>query len=185
MAKTTQLYSLLSSLPALSMLEKPGISSSGFLDAAATFVRGKDLENLQALSLIPAGDTPFPANSFAARYTAWEMALRSAILRIRTAKRKNMQPENSKHELTFECDAESAAVRAYAAADPLEREKLLDQARWNKTEELTIRNIYDLDCVGAYYIRLQIAEKWAARKAGDPVANLDAAAARLTGSKSE
>lgn len=181
MAHTTQLYSLLASLPALSMLEKPAITSAAFLEAAEAFVQGKDLEDLRALSLVPAENANFSKDSFCAQYTAWEMALRSAILRLRTAKRKEALPENGKHELTFECDSESAAQRAYAAADPLEREKLLDQARWLKTEELTVRSIYDLNSLGAYYIRLQIAEKWAARKAGDPAANMDAAAEKLTG----
>lgn len=185
MAKTTQLYSLLASLPTLSMLEKPAISSDAFLEAAAAFVQGKDLEDLKALSLVPADENAFEKDSFAAAYTRWEKALRSAILRLRTAKRKDLTADNCKHELTFECDAESAAVRAYAATDPLEREKVLDQARWLKTEELTVRNIFDLGTLGAYFIRLQIAEKWAARNAGDPVANLDAAAGRLTGSNRE
>lgn len=181
MAHTTQLYSLLASLPALSMQEKPALTSAAFLEAAEAFVQGKDLEDLRALSLIPAENASFSKGSFAADYTAWEMALRSAILRLRTAKRKEALPESGRHELSFECDAESAAQRAYAAADPLEREKILDQARWTKTEELTVRSIYDLNSLGAYRIRLQIAEKWAARKAGDPAANMDAAAERLTG----
>ncbi len=181
MAHTTQLYSLLASLPALSMLEKPAITSAAFLETAEAFVQGKDLEDLRALSLIPAEGTAFRRGSFAANYTAWELALRSAILRLRTAKRKEPLPDTGKHKLSFECDAESAAQRAYAAADPLEREKILDQARWIKTEELTVRSIYDLNTLGAYRIRLQIAEKWAERKAGDPAANMDLAAERLTG----
>ena len=42
-------------------------------------------------------------------------------------------------------------------------------------------DVLDLDQVCAYFIRLQIAEKWAKRTAGDAEKNLDAAAAALLG----
>ena len=161
MAHTTQLYSLLASLPALSMQEKPALTSAAFLEAAEAFVQGKDLEDLRALSLIPAEENTFRKGSFAADYTAWEMALRSAILRLRTAKRKEALPESGKHELSFECDAESAAQRAYAAADPLEREKILDNARWSFLDEMELDHYADLDALSIYYRKLLILEKWA------------------------
>ena len=49
MAHTTQLYSLLASLPALSMQEKPALTSAAFLEAAEAFVQGKDLEDLRRI----------------------------------------------------------------------------------------------------------------------------------------
>lgn len=181
MAYSTQLYSLISSLPPLSMQEKPAVSREEFLESAAAFMLDREAEMLAALSIVPADDTVFPEGSFCEQYTRWERALRRSILRIRTARRTDAAEQLAKHADAFECDADSAAVRAYAAADPLERERLLDAARWTKTEELTSGHVFDLDQVCAYFIRLQIAEKWAKRTAGDAEKNLDAAAAALLG----
>ena len=76
----------------------------------------------------------------------------------------------------LDCDADAAAVRAYSAADPLERERLLDAARWEKASELTLLHQFDLDVLCAYYLQLQLAEKWARRAAGNAAVNLDEAA---------
>ncbi len=179
MALFSQLFSLIASLPPLKMQEKPAITSAEFLASAAAFVKGKDMEMLSALSITPDDAAAFPQNSFCAKYTEWEKALRTSILRIRTAKRSDAAEQMAKRENVFACDADYTAARAYAAADPMEREKLLDAARWSKTEELTVRHIFDLDILCAYYIRLQIAEKWARRAQGNAGENLDAAAQKL------
>ncbi len=179
MALFSQLFSLISSLPALKMQEKPAVTSAEFLASASAFVKAKEMEMLSALSIVPADDAVFPEKSFCGKYTEWEKALRTSILRLRTAKRSDAAEQLARHENVFVCDADSAAARAYAAADPLEREKLLDAARWNKTEELTVNHIFDFDTLCAYYIRLQIAEKWNSRTQGDAEKNLDSAAQKL------
>jgi len=173
------LYALIASLPFLRMQEKPAVSYGDFLESAAAFVEGQDLEELTALTLIPAKEQPcFRDGSFAAKYTAWENALRQSILRLRTAKFHLENTASAPRDAQFECDADSVAVRAYAA-DPLERERILDAARWDKAEELSSGHVFDLDVVEAFAVKLQIAEKWAKRAAGDPAKNLDSAAAML------
>lgn len=175
MAYISQLYSLISSLPALKMSETPSISSQEFLENASTFMTDKDLAVLAAVSLLPVEDKTFPADSFSGKFQAWEMALRHSILRLRTAKRKEMLSVTSR-ETVFDCDADATAVRAYSAADPLERERILDTARWEKASELTLLHQFDLDVLCAYYLQLQLAEKWARRASGDAAVNLDKAA---------
>lgn len=177
MAYFSQLYSLISSLPALKMTEDPSISSQEFLDNASTFMTDGELAVLSAVSLLPQEDKIFPENSFSGKYQAWEKALRHSILRLRTAKRKDLSSVSSvNRETVFDCDADAAAVRAYSAADPLERERLLDAARWEKASELTLLHQFDLDVLCAYYLQLQLAEKWARRAAGNAAVNLDKAA---------
>lgn len=175
MAYFSQLYSLISSLPALKMTEDPSISSQEFLDNASTFMTDGELAVLSAVSLLPQEDKVFPENSFSGKYQAWEKALRHSILRLRTAKRKEML-SGVQRETVFDCDADATAVRAYSAADPLERERLLDAARWEKASELTLLHQFDLDVLCAYYLQLQLAEKWARRAAGNAAVNLDKAA---------
>lgn len=174
------LFALIASLPFLRMREKPLLSHAGFLESAAVFIHGRDFDELAALSLTPADGGPsFRKGSFAAKYTAWEYALRQSIRRLRTAKFHLESSMSVRREPAYESDADAAAVRAYAAADPLERERILDAARWDKAEELTVGHTFDLDAVEAYAVKLQIAEKWAKRSAGDPDKNLDSSAAAL------
>lgn len=175
MAYISQLYSLISSLPALKMSETPSISSQDFLENASAFMTDKDLAVLAEVSLLPVEDKTFSANSFSGKFQAWEKALRHSILRLRTAKRKEML-SGVQRETVFDCDADATAVRAYSAADPLERERILDAARWEKASELILLHQFDLDVLCAYYLQLQLAEKWARRAAGDASVNLDKAA---------
>ncbi len=170
-----QLFSLISSLPMLNMQEKPQITAEGFLDAAAVWLQGNELAELKELSLSPKTENHFRAGSFAAVYSAWELALRHSILRLRI--QKNRYTDVPAADIpVFECDADAVAIRAYGAGDPLEREYILDRARWEKTEELTVGQTFGTDPLQAYFIRLQIAWKWAKRSMGNPEKNLDAAA---------
>lgn len=179
MAHTTQLFSLISSLPALQIFEAPAIDRGDFLLAAQAFLAPDDLAELAELSIAPDTRKTFRSESFAAKYSTWETAFRHSILKLQLAKHKNAEAQNAppfRRDTTFECDADAAAAHAFSAADPLEREKLLDRARWDKTEELTVNHFFDLDRIQAYFIRLQIAEKWGRRASGDAAANFDAAA---------
>ena len=63
--------------------------------------------------------------------------------------------------------------------NPLEREKLLDLARWRKLEELEQGHLFDFDSLGAYRCKLLIAEKWQKRASGIPSENLDRAASAV------
>ncbi len=179
MALFSQLYSFLSSLPPLKMQERPPFTGEEFLALAADYLSPEQQSMLSALSLVPDDACIFPAGSFCAAYTEWEKALRLALLRIRTAKRSDAAVQMAKREGIFSSEADAAAARAYTAVNPLEREKLLDAARWSKTEELTVLHIFDFDIVCAYFIRLQIAEKWNRRAQGNAEKNLDAAALKV------
>lgn len=135
---------------------------------------------MTALSIRPQDGYVFAEGSFAEKYTVWELALRHSILRLRTQKNQAAQESVAvKREPVFECDADSVAIRAYSAANPLERERILDEARWTKADELTVLHQFDLDVLCAYRIKLEIAEKWSARAAGDPEKNMDLCAAAL------
>jgi hypothetical protein len=75
----------------------------------------------------------------------------------------------------FDPEADRMVRAAFAAPNPVERERILDTARWNKLDELEVKNRtpFNFDTVCAYSIRIQIAEKWAARSAGNSAEGLD------------
>ena len=60
--------------------------------------------------------------------------------------------------------------------NPLEREKLLDLARWRKIEEFEFGNRFNFNVLCAYKLKLELLLKWKARDAGQSQKNLDLAA---------
>ena len=68
---------------------------------------------------------------------------------------------------------------AFAAENPLEREKMLDAARWRKLEELELGNLFNFNVLCAYKLKLELLLKWKARNAELSQKNLDLAAAEV------
>lgn len=122
----------------------------------------------------------FPERSVARMYTRYEMALRNSIAKVRAAKWKQgeMGPA-ARLDGGYMADADRVVQEAFAAPNPLERERILDRARWEKLDEYArIFNLhgFSFDAVCAYCLKLQIAEKWAERSEKAAAGNLDRAA---------
>ena len=190
--------SLVSSLPLLRMTEQPQMSYAKFLSDCTGQIDARHQALLEKLSLVPglppgrkssgagtpSGDDPgtleafiaeFPAKSLARDYLLFESALRHSAMKLRAAK---LGPEFATPKpgyTLFDSEADRAVRTAFSAPNPVERERILDSARWSKLDELEVRNRtrFNFDTLCAYAIRLQIAEKWAARTAGDSAAGLD------------
>lgn len=179
-----ELFSLLSSLPQLTLFDQPGITHERFLYFCSSYFHGKRMELLKSLSLRPDDPDPqkilrrFPAGSVPRTYSNWETALRGSLAKLRAAKYPGLGTFD-RPDAGYETDADSAARRAYAAPDPLERERILDRARWEKLDELARAghsHAFNFDSVCAYSLKLQIAEKWTKRKEAGAADNLDRAA---------
>lgn len=181
-----ELFSLLSSLPQLTLFEQPGITHEKFLYFCSSYFHGKRMDLLKNLTLRPVSEEPdtsellrgFSAGSLPRAYSRWEAALRNSLAKIRAAK---FPGRGSAERLGagYETDADSAARRAYSAPDPLERERILDRARWEKLDELARTghsHAFNFDSVCAYGLKLLIAEKWTERKDAEASVNLDRAA---------
>ena len=181
-----ELFSLLASLPELTLFEQPGITHEKFLFFCSSYFHGKRLELLEKLSLRPDPDDPeiremlrpFPEHSVPRAFSRWEAALRNSLAKIRSAKNPG-RGSAERLGAGYETDADTAARQAYAAPDPLERERILDRARWEKLSELARTghsHAFTFDTVCAYSLKLRIAEKWTARKEAEAASHLDRAA---------
>lgn len=155
----SQYYSLISSLPALKMGETPSITEDAFMLAASAFVSVSNMEILEKFALVPSDDAEFAVGSLAGQYTLWERALRNSLVKIRASKRTQEALANMRGT-DFECDADRAASQAYSAANPLERERVLDNARIAKLDELSACQVFSFDMICAYKIKLAIMWKW-------------------------
>ena len=187
--------SLVSSLPLLRMTEAPLVSYAKFMSDCEGLLDNKRLDQLRRFSLVPglrpgqktqdgAQDDPdaleafieeFPKGSLAQEYLRFESALRHSAMKIRAAKLGASFAAPKPGHTFFDPEADRMVRAAFAAPNPVERERILDTARWTKLDELEAKNLtrFNFDTLCAYAIRLQIAGKWAARTAGDSAAGLD------------
>ena len=187
--------SLVSSLPLLKMTEAPLVSRGKFMSDCSGMLDEKHLALLREFSLVPglrpgqkpqdgAQDAPeaieefigkFPKGSLAREYLVFETALRHSAMKIRAAKLGAAFAAPKPGHTFFDPEADRMVRAAFAAPNPVERERILDAARWNKLDELEVRNRtrFNFDTICAYSIRIQIAEKWAARSEGNSAEGLD------------
>ncbi len=201
-----ELFSLLSSLPYLKLYEKPLISFEKFLEYCANNIHGEHLALLEDLSVLPGRGTKaalpsgndydalyaafekrvrktLPAKALICQYAKWETALRNSIAAIRASKWRGGEiGAGVRPDAVYESETDSIAKAAYGASNPLDRERILDEARWNKLDDLARLNHFHgftYDAVCAYGLKLQIAEKWVSRTKEAAIANLDKAVANV------
>ena len=160
------LYALIASLPQLKWDEAPHITLEELTDSTDLYLNSTRAELFRKLSL----------SADAADYLAWETAFRNSIAKLRAA-RLNLDAAPYLHaDGAYETDADRSVREAFAAGNPLEREKMLDFARWQKIEELEFGNRFNYNVLCAYKLKLELLLKWKARDAGQSQKNLDLAA---------
>ena len=177
-------HALKASLPMLLFDEAPPMSSAEFLERCAVWLKPDRMAVLRSLSEVPresrkATSRFLPADRKAMDiYRDWEIALRNALARLRAVS-MGLDPEKYLADSgRYDPEAEAAARAAFNAADPLEKEKALDRARWDFLDGMEWKHAFDFAGLCIYRCKLLILEKWSARQAGDAAANLDAAADR-------
>ena len=190
-----QYFALKASLPMLLFESDPPIRSEEFLSRCEAFLAPDRMKFLRELTPVPREVPDLEKNFKAAAipskrdirtddtrvmqlYTCWEICLRNTLARLRAAK-LGRDPEACTVKFAeYVPSAEQAARNAFALSDPLEREKALDLARWGFLDGLEWSHAFNFEALCIYRCKLLILEKWAARRAGDPAKNLDAAADR-------
>ncbi len=172
------LFALIASLPQLKWDDTPSMSMEELVASTDLYLSAQNFAMFQALSL-SADPAEFPSGSLAANYLTWETAFRNSIAKLRAA-RLNMDAAAYLHAGgSYESDADRFAREAFSAENPLEREKLLDAARWRKIEEIELGNRFNFNVLCAYKLKLELLLKWKARNAERSQENLDLAAAEV------
>ena len=177
-------FALKASLPMLLFDSAPPMRSADFLERCEVWLPPDRMAVLRTLAEIPREARKqksrlVPDNRSAMElYRDWEIALRNALARLRAVRLGHDPEEYLVATERYDSDAEAAARAAFNAADPLEKEKALDRARWDFLDGLEWKHAFDFSGLCIYRCKLLILEKWAARLAGNASANLDAAADR-------
>jgi hypothetical protein len=153
---------LIASLPALTFLQKPSITTESFealceehlgvADARAAALLCRDLDL--------GGETP--AHPFTALWIDREIQLRNAVASARAARRKTDATGSIRPHKGFDTYIEDDVESAFDLTNPLDREQALDRLRWTHLDELAGVDPLAVTVVLAYAVKLRIAQRWAA-----------------------
>jgi hypothetical protein len=149
-------YYLISSLPTLSLDVKPTLTLEEYISLCRAQLGSADAEAIEALLSDQTSRHPFVA--------AWrdkETILKNAIAYARaTISNADVEPWIRP---TQGCDLsyEVLVDEVFQRADPLQREKGLDNLRWSIAESLQAYDPMDVTIALAYAIKLKLAWRWA------------------------
>jgi hypothetical protein len=150
-------YYLISSLPMLELNSPMPMSVDEFLSSCADWISEKELTALTELSLVP---TEAGCNSsFEAirRFNIWELALRNKLYGIRSAKLGRQQAEEGLlGDLDWFSEIESGVQNAVGQSSPMEKERVLDQLRWNYLGDLTAKEPFAFGQLVVYKLQLEM-----------------------------
>ncbi|MDR2419116.1 MAG: DUF2764 domain-containing protein [Treponema sp.] len=164
-------YYLAAQLPYLVYGQQSPMSSQAFRALCVHTLSAEDAALLDRCSLDMehsanqekgCAEPPAPTSSrFINEWQAWERALRLNLVRYRAQKRNNsasIEPPDSP------ADAALAAKVAFALESPLEAELFIDQARWNAIEAMQGLDLFSVNMIYAYLLKLLLMERRAAFK---------------------
>lgn len=102
-------------------------------------------------------------NAFIRGYFAFDLELRNA--KVRYLNRALGRPEGTDIVSLVGEDEEPAPAQEeldaiFEAKDLLVREKQQDDAVWKKVDEMTLMNLFDIDVVLAFIVKLHIVNRW-------------------------
>lgn len=166
-------YYLISSLPSISLGEKPYYSSEVFMNLSGKWISKSDIDELTKINLKLENITT--NNSFVKSWYKYEKIIRNSSVKNRAVKLNKDPLPYLKPEDKIYTDIERKVQDAFSAANPLEKEMALDRLRWEMIGFLEEGHFFDLEKLCAYKLRLLICEKWVARKTKTGQKNLDIA----------
>ncbi|HBM15921.1 MAG TPA: hypothetical protein DD381_06215 [Lentisphaeria bacterium] len=172
------IYYLVSSLPSFSFGDKPFYTSESFIRLCTDWVNDSDMKELESISLTArerySGQSPF-----ALKWYKLIGAIANSTVKLRAAKLNRDSSELLKEQKVIYSDIDKAVQDAFAAENPMEKEKKLDRLKWFVLDSLEVGHFFDFDKLCIYKLRILLSEKWLARKEAEGIKNLDKALAIL------
>ena len=170
----SQYYYLAAQLPGLTYGQNVPMTSVAFAELAREHLAASDAEELErctlALELPPTDNAAFSSSNeesgaakeaksqFVRKWKEWERTLRLNLARNR-AKKLKREDGGFAWTADYPFDAAAAARAACAMESPLEAEIFLDKARWDTIESLQGLDIFSMDSILAYKLKLLLMER--------------------------
>lgn len=151
---------VLSALPGLSFGHKPLLTYAGFLEGCRGLI---DEDEVSVLSRLDGWDwsRPVPAEVFLLKaWRLFEVALRNELVRLRSSRKHADAARYLRADGWRDSWVAQVALNAVRQPAALEAEKLLDEERWKKLDELCLGHYFDFEALLVYGLKLLILERW-------------------------
>lgn len=185
-------FALKASLPMLRFDEAPPVSSEKFLDLCTAFLEPDKMKFIASLKLAdreiprlesgpvkisPSLSDGDPETEAVTRYVRWEICLRNTLAQLRAGK-LSIDPEPYLVQFAaYDSTASATASEVFSSpGNPVEKERMLDAARWYFLEGMEWAHPFDFEGLCIYRYKLLLLEKMAERKSPKAAENLDKAA---------
>ena len=166
---------LISSLPMLNFSAKAPFSLEDFFTRCKNLIPEKEFEILCSVCKQDSYFLVTQSSDSLKQWANFEIALRNELVRAR-ASRKKIDPLKFLRLPDWpQAEISHLAMAAYRSTSILEAEKILDQARWNFLEALSLGHYFDFDYLLIYGLKLTILERWDKIQKADKEQLLDAA----------
>jgi hypothetical protein len=160
---------LISSLPFLSFGAAPPFSYAGFLENCHGRIPEADYQLLEKISELTIDHHRQLQNTAIKEWFSFETALRNALVVARAGRRHKDPLRYLRQSDLFQASLEQLCQRAVRTPLLLEAEQMLDQARWDKLEELGQGHYFDLQTLIIYAYKLLILLRWEKIKRADSI----------------
>ncbi len=150
-------YFLAASLPMLAIGEPPAIDTLKFLSRCEGQLSKSEYN---ALFAIVHGDDC--DHAFAAAWRDRDRQIRNALVRVRAAAQGRDAAPHLRDYKGFDVRSEATVDDMASQANPLETELAIDGLRWSILDELAGKDMFSLNAIMAYGLKLRLAERWAA-----------------------
>lgn len=139
----------------------PPFSFEKFLQMCRDNISAKDFGIIKTASLDGAytsKDTKAPAAL--KRWRCFDTALRNELVRIRSARRHVEPDKHLRRDAGVDAPIAHIAMNVYRTPSVLDAERMLDEQKWRKLEELALGHYFDMDFLVVYAYKLLILERW-------------------------
>ena len=152
-------YYFVASLPSINYGEKPPISSEEFREQCYALLNPEDAELIRYCRY----DAPMAVETvqstgseFIALFLARERTLILNLAYLRAGKLKRPSPGDPPHDVPR---AEAVAKAAFEMEDPLEATIYIDRARWGALDAMVGLDIFGVNNIFAFLMKLQLMER--------------------------
>ena len=153
-------YYFAASLPYLEYGVRCPTCLDTFSEAAGRLLSAKDYALIgQALAVENGDIIPEGGHRVTAEWQSFMQALRNQWVTARAGQLKKDPAPYLRGERGAETAIIDAVAQAQKAADPLEGERIIDQLRWAKLEEIARNQYFNLDFLIVYALKLQILKR--------------------------
>lgn len=151
---------LISSLPALSFFNKMPFNLEELLVKCTGLIPEPEIKILRHIGDADAHSWNPGSGQTLKKWVIFEVALRNELVRARASRQKADPLKFIRLPDFPDMQISHTALAAYRSTSILEGERILDEARWNFLESLSLGHYFDFDILLIYALKLKILERW-------------------------